>query len=106
MTAETTVQRGAEMTAPRRTFSLPEADEEYLDANYPAWETIIDGATPWLILNDFPVPEGYNHRMGQADIQIASGYPNTQLEMQYLLPNISRANGRQINNSSTLTIQG
>ena len=31
MTAETAVRRGAGMTAPRRTFSLPEADWQWLD---------------------------------------------------------------------------
>lgn len=106
MTAETAVQRGAGVPAPRRTFSLPEADEEYLDANYPAWETIVDGATPWLILNDFPVPEGYNQRKVQVAIQISSGYPNTQLDMVYFLPGISRTNGHQINNLSPMTIEG
>jgi Prokaryotic E2 family E len=106
MTAETAVRHGAGMTAPRRTFSLPEADEEFLDANYPGWETIKDGATPWLILNDFPVPEGYDHCKVQAAIQISSGYPNAQLDMVYLLPGISRTNGRQINNLSPQTIEG
>lgn len=106
MTAETAVQRGAGIPAPRRTFSMPEADEEYLDANYPTWETIIDSGIPWLILNDFPAPEGYNHRKVQAAIQISSGYPNTQLDMVYLLPNLSRTDGRQIRNLSPMTIEG
>lgn len=106
MTAETAVQCGAGIPAPRRTFTLPEADEEYLNANYPAWETIMDGATPWLILNEFSVPEGYNHRKVQAAIQISSGYPSAQLDMVYLLPNISRVDGRQIRNLSSMIIEG
>jgi hypothetical protein len=106
MSTETTAQRGAEMTVPRRAFSLRETDEEFLDANHPGWETIIDGSTPWLILNDFPVPEDYNHHKVQAAIQIASGYPEAQLEMVFLLPGISRTNGRQINNLCFQTIEG
>lgn len=59
MTAETAVRSGAGIPAPRRAFSLPEADEEYLDTNYPAWETIIDGATPWLVLGLAPISTGH-----------------------------------------------
>lgn len=97
---------GAAIPASQRTFSLPETDEEFLDANYPGWETILDGATPWLILNDFPVPEGYDHRNVQAAIEIPSGHPNAPLNMVYFLPGISRTNGRQIPNLAPQTIQG
>jgi hypothetical protein len=106
MTADPAVLAGAAKPAPRRTFSLPEADEEFLNANYPGWETILDGTTPWLILNDFPVPEGYDHRLVKAAIQISSGYPNAQLDMVYFLPGLSRTNGRQINNLSLQIIEG
>ncbi len=106
MTAETGVQAGALIPALRRTFSLPEADEEFLDANHPGWETINDMGMPWLILNNFPVPEGYDHRQVRAAIQISSGYPNSPLDMVYFLPSISRTNGRQINCIAPQTIEG
>ena len=106
MASEATFQSGAGMTTLRRTFSLLEVDKEFLNANYPQWETIMDGATPWLILNNFPVPEGYDYRQVQVAIQISSGYPNAPLDMVYLLPGISRINGRQINNLSLQVIDG
>ena len=94
------------MTVPRRTFHMREIDKEFLDANYSGWETIIDGATPWLILNDFPIPDGYDHHKVQAAIQISSGYPSAQLEMVFLLPGISLINGSQINNLCFQPIEG
>jgi len=106
MIVETGIRTGASIPALRRTFSLPEADEEFLDANYPGWETITDAGTPWLILNDFPVPEGYDHRQVRAAIRISSGYPNAHLDMVYFLPGISRTNGRQISRLAPQTIEG
>lgn len=106
LAAETAVQAVTAIPTSRRIFSLPEADEEFLDANCPGWETILDGATPWLILNNFSVPEGYNHRNVQAAIEIPSGHPNAPLNMVYFLPGISRTNGRQIPNLAPQTIQG
>jgi hypothetical protein len=85
---------------------MPEAEEEYLDANYPGWETIREGTTPWLILNDVAVPDGYNHARVQAAIAIPSGYPNSQLDMVYFLPALAKANGRPIACLAPQSIQG
>jgi len=96
MVIQSTIQAGAADAAPERAFSLPEFDEEFLDANYPGWQTIRDGATPWLILNNFPIPEGYSHRQVQAAILIPSGHPNAPLDMVYFFPALSRTSGRPI----------
>jgi len=106
MPLETEIQADALISVPRRTIHLPEIDAEFLNANYPRWETIIDAGTPWLILNDFPVPEGYDHRQVCAAIQISSGYPNASLDMVYFLPSLSRIDTRQIKNLAPQTIEG
>jgi hypothetical protein len=106
MTAEAAVQTGAGIPAPHRTFSLPEADEEFLDANYPGWETFTDGAMPWLILNNFPVPEGYNTRRVRAAIQIPSGHPNAPLDMVYFFPDLARIPARVIPCLTPMVILG
>ena len=96
MSAESTVTGGAATAAPRRDFQMPEVDQDFLDANHPGWETIQDSGTPWLILNNFSVPQGYDHSLVRAAIQIPSGYPNSALDMVYLFPHLARANGRPI----------
>ena len=106
MTANIAAPAGAAPAAPSRAFLMPEPDEEFLDANYPGWETIMQGATPWLILNHFPIPEGYNHRVVKAAIQIPSGYPNGKLDMVYFLPGLARTNDRPIPALSAQVIQG
>lgn len=106
MVIQTVNQTGAAIAAPVRHFSLPEADEEFLDTNYRGWQTIRDAATPWLILTRFPILEGYNYREVQAAILIPSGYPNAPLDMVYFLPALSRTSGRPITGLASQPISG
>jgi len=43
----------------RRDFDLPEEDREHLDARGLPWETVSEGNNQWLLIHDFPIPEGY-----------------------------------------------
>ncbi len=56
------------------------------------WETIVDGSQ-WVLIHQFPVPPGYNHATVTAAIRIETGYPNTQLDMVYFFPALTRKNG-------------
>ena len=53
MNSEPALQTAISAPWPRRDFALPDADEEFLDANYPGWETVTDQGLNWLILNQF-----------------------------------------------------
>ena len=106
MATETAIAGGAGVAAPRRNFAMPETDQDFLDASYPGWETIMQGATPWLILTAFPVPTGYNVSEVMAAIQISVGYPNAPLDMVYFCPALARANGRPIQALAPMTIDG
>ncbi|WP_017754957.1 E2/UBC family protein [Calidifontibacillus oryziterrae] len=74
----------------RREFSLPEEDIEFLNSSEWEWETIVDGNNRWLLINNFPVPNGYNQTKVTAAIQILSGYPTSQLDMVYFYPALHR----------------
>ena len=80
----------------RRDVFLRESDTTYLDANHPEWETVLDGQTPYVILNNFPVPAGYNHSKVKAAIILTSGYPIAPLDMVYFSPALSRLDGHPI----------
>ncbi len=97
---------GATVVAPRRDFKMPEMDQDFLNASYPSWEAVQDGGTPWIILNGFELPEGYNHSRVRVAIQIPPGYPNIALDMAYFLPHLARTNGRGIAALSTHAITG
>jgi Prokaryotic E2 family E len=77
----------------RHEFSLPEEDEEYLNSLGMSWETICDGGGQWLLLHNFPFPDGYNCAAGSIAINIPSGYRTAQLDMAYFDPPLNRLDG-------------
>lgn len=88
--------------ASRRQFRLPEADEEYLNARGLLWETVVEGGDRRVILYDFPVPPGYNHRTVSLNLRIQSGYPDVQIDMAYFHPALARSDGKPISAISDL----
>lgn len=81
----------------RRQFNLPEEDMEFLAAMPLPWETVIEGNSKRVVLRNFPVPPGYNHQEVDLNIRIEATYPDTQIDMVYFFPPLTRADGRTIN---------
>ena len=85
---------------PRRQFRLPSTDEEYLDSTGLEWETLEEDKVKWLLIHGRPVPKGFTYTIALTAIQIAPGYPDSQLDMAYYFPALARTDGRQINQLS------
>ena len=79
----------------RRDFKLPPEDETFLQEYGLPWEAVMDGS-PWVLVHEFPTPDGYNHRRVTAAIRIETGYPNTELNMVYFFPALARLDGKPI----------
>jgi hypothetical protein len=90
----------------RKQFSLPEDDIEYLDTIKLPWETFIQGNCKWLIIHDFEIPKGYNHKEAKVAIKIENGYPTAQLDMVYFFPALAKVNNGRINALSNQVIDG
>lgn len=90
----------------RRQFALPSADLAFLEALGLQWETVNDNGALWLILHDYPIPDGYNHLRVSAAVRISPGYPDTLLDMVYFSPPLARTDGRAIGALTPLTIDG
>jgi hypothetical protein len=90
----------------RRQFQLPEEDEAHLDARGQPWETIIESNSHWLIVHDFPVPEGFTERRVSVAVAITPGYPVAPLDMAYFHPPVARSDGRPIGALSPHTLDG
>ncbi len=90
----------------RREFKLPQEDREFLDARGFIWETIVSGSEQWLVIQDFPVPVGYNVDKATAALLIIAGYPDAPLDMVYFLPHLARQNNRSIPNLTPRVIDG
>lgn len=80
----------------RRQFSLPEEDQEWLDACGLEYELVAEGGVLRVVLHNFPTPGGYNHSHVEANVRIEAGYPDSQIDMAYFHPPLVRLDGKAI----------
>lgn len=90
----------------RRQFQLPEEDLECLSAGSFIWEAVVEANTKWLIVHDYSIPEGYNHRKAFAALRIPPSYPDDQIDMVYFSPALALTSGKAIRQLSPCQIDG
>jgi hypothetical protein len=95
-------------TAPalRRQFALPDEDVEYLEALGLPWETILVGAVCWVLVHTFPLPSGFTSAKVTIAVRIVANYPGAALDMIYVFPPLSRADGKAIPSLSAFALDG
>jgi hypothetical protein len=64
------------------------------------------GGAPWVLLHDFPIPEGYNVKFANLGIRLTPGYPQAALDMAYFAPALSRLDGKPITGLSEQNLDG
>ena len=77
----------------RREFALPEDDLFWLADAPHRFELVAEAGVLRVVLYGFPVPPGYNHRAVDVNVRIESGYPDTQIDMVYVHPELHRLDG-------------
>jgi len=90
----------------RRQFDLPSFDLEFLERRGLPWEAVLEGSVRWVVLHEHPVLDGYNHRTTSVALQLSSSYPDTQIDMVYFYPHLSRTNGKPIPQISNHNFDG
>ena len=90
----------------RQDFPLPEADVSYLNDLSLPWETVLDGQTRWLKIHDWALPAGYDSPTVSVALLIPSGYSDSQIDMVYFNPALSRLDGKAIGALSSQIIAG
>ena len=80
----------------RREFKFNEEETAYLNTLSPEWETIKSDGFRWLLIYDFPIPEGYTVDKAIIAVNIPLEYPIAQLDMVYFYPAIKRIDGKEI----------
>lgn len=90
----------------RRAFQLPEEDDECLAGQGLKWEAMLEGGTRWLLIPDYHVPEGYNHRAVSLALRIPPSYPDDQIDMVYFSPALALTSGRAIRQLTPLALDG
>ncbi|HEY4193938.1 MAG TPA: E2/UBC family protein [Mucilaginibacter sp.] len=90
----------------RKDFSLTEEDLDFLIALNLQWESVRCGTGDWVIIHDYPIPEGYNVRQTQAALKIDAGYPVSQIDMVYFYPSLGLISGKPIGALTPANIDG
>tara|TARA_B100000614_G_C14521845_1_gene482921 strand:- start:184 stop:579 length:396 start_codon:yes stop_codon:yes gene_type:complete len=80
----------------RRQFTLTGEDDRFLKGNNFNWETVTEGRIKRIVIHNFPVPAGYNVNEVDLNVRIEPTYPDTQLDMVYFFPKLSRLDGKPI----------
>lgn len=92
----TGVHNGEAAATPRRHFELLEVDERHLNSLGVFWETVVDGASRWLLIRNYQVPPGYLPQMVTLALLIPPTYPTAQIDMFYTSPKLALTTGRPI----------
>lgn len=87
------VQDGLES---RREFSLSAPDHAFLDSLQLHWEALASGGRLWVVVYGMPMPAGFQVPTVDVAIEIAAGYPTSQLDMAYFYPPLVLTSGKPI----------
>lgn len=90
------INNGEVPTGPCRDFDLGDIDKTYLTNRGLRWDAVMEGASRWIILRDFPLPDGYTTETTDIAVQIPATYPQAALDMFYCRPFAQLTSGQQI----------
>jgi len=91
----------------RMQFSLPQEDVNFLEALNLEWECVLNnGNMMYLLIYEYPIPEGYNTATATVALGINSSYPATEIDMAYFFPHLSKVDKRPISCATSLAIDG
>lgn len=87
-------------------FELPADDLAYLRSLDLEWEAFQADGHRWLLIHNWPVPQGLNPDHADIALRIDPNYPMSQIDMAYFRPPISHALGRNMPNLVAIQIRG
>ena len=87
------VQDGREA---RQQFALSNSDTAFLQSLGLDWETLYSANRMWVLIYDLPLPAGFQVPTVNVAIEIAPGYPTSQLDMAWFDPPLRRLDGQVI----------
>jgi len=90
----------------RHQFDLMSEDNSYLQSLNLPYETVLDGGVRRVLIHGFSIPNGYNVAMASVFVNLQPGYPDTQIDMAYFYPELSRADGKAIGALSPVPFDG
>ena len=92
------VNNGEAPPQPERTFALLSVDEAHLGRLGLRWETVTEGQRRFLLIHNYPVPEGYNVDRVVLGLEIPPDYPGVAVYGFFTCPPLRRKSGHPIPN--------
>lgn len=78
---------------------LPDEDTEFLNAHYHSrWKELSEGNTRGLLIEDYPLPDGYTPKSTHLMLLVPDSYPGGMIDMFYFDPPVCRTDGTEIGN--------
>lgn len=87
-------------------FQPMKEDQAYLQSLGLPWEGVLVGDARRILIHEFPIPHGYNVEKASVFVDLQAGYPDTQIDMAYFYPALSRADGKTIRQLSEILFDG
>jgi hypothetical protein len=89
---------------PKREFTLDAADEERLNRLGLKWETIVEGGRHFVVVRNYPLPEGYTAKSFLLAMEIPGMFPQSPIYGFFAHPRLALASGREIPNVSQAAV--
>ena len=77
-------------------IGLTDDDLEFLGSLGKEWTLKTDNGVRMIVVRDFDLPSGFNHKTNDLMVIIPPNYPVAGLDMFYLSPGVERKDGREI----------
>lgn len=77
-------------------MSLPEPDTAFLTQQDTAFEVTVESGMTCVVLNEWPLPAGFDRCMTDLLIRLNPGYPDVQPDMWWFDPPVHLANGQPL----------
>lgn len=90
----------------RKEFELLEEDKTFLDSLQLSWEAVKSQNQNWVLVHNYPIPNGYNVRTATIAIRIIGSYPIAGLDMVYFFPALSRVDQKPIGALTSFPLDG
>ncbi|UPK67948.1 multiubiquitin domain-containing protein [Chitinophaga filiformis] len=90
----------------RQQFTLPAEDAEYLDKLGLPWETLVQNNITWVLIHQYPLPQGYTTASTTVALMIPPNYPIAEIDMAYFLPALVKTSARPIPASFVQQLDG
>lgn len=93
------VQDGLET---RREFVLSPVDTAFLDGLQLRWEALNRSGRLWVVIYGVLLPAGFQIPTADVAIEIAAGYPTSQLDMAYFHPALVLTSGKPVRSAEAI----